>query len=139
MPRYIDAEKFKNGVMAAMTEKSAKDGALPMYIGILLCHFADDTPTEDVMPVQHDEQRNYVYECPVKPGQKVYFARYNGTTEDEVICVSFYEDNGEIKWEACTEVGEYFGNGSGMPTQWNEEVFHTREEAEKEVTKNCDQ
>lgn len=91
---------------------------------------------------QDDEQRKYVFECPVKPGQKVYFARFNGTTEDEVICVSFYEEDGEIKWEACNEVHEYFGNGTGHPTKWNEKVFATRKEAEKalkERTKNGDQ
>ena len=53
MKKYIDAEEFKNGVMEAMIEMSASDGALPMQIGLMLCGFADDAPAADVQEVKH--------------------------------------------------------------------------------------
>lgn len=88
------------------------------------CYLADATIGGKPAP--------YLFPCPVKPGQKVYFVRYfNGASEDEVTSVTFYEEDGEIKWEAFNDVDECFGNGTGNPTKWNEEVFATREEAEK--------
>lgn len=53
MTRYIDADAFKNGVMEAMTKMSVTDGAIPLQIGMMLCNFADDTPTADVQEVKH--------------------------------------------------------------------------------------
>lgn len=53
MPRYIDAKELKNGVMTAMIDESSKDGDLPIRIGMLFCHFVDDTPAADVQEVKH--------------------------------------------------------------------------------------
>lgn len=118
-------------------------GVCPEDLGLDETCCGECAVCENAKATINGEPAPYLFNCPVKPGQKVYFARhYCGTTEDEVINVTFYEEDGEIKWEACNDVDELFGNGKWMATKWNEEVFATREEAEKAVkerTKNGDQ
>ncbi len=57
MARYIDAEQMKIEIRIAMAEQLHKDpfNTIPTQLAELLCQFADDTPTADVVEVRHGE------------------------------------------------------------------------------------
>ena len=53
MARYIDAEQMKIDIRIAMAKQLCKDpfNTIPTQLAELLCQFADDTPTADVVEV----------------------------------------------------------------------------------------